>query len=132
MSDPLYQAEAVVTNYWRGRLAEHCAGGRALPRITHMAFGDGGHAGNAARPAPAERTALFNERLRVPIVSQTQPAPTEALSIAELVAAAAPPGMTFSEAGLIDAEGGLVAYRTMAPKVLDAGEVYEVRIKPRF
>lgn len=131
MSDLLYQAEAVVTDYWRGRLAEHCAGGRALPRITHMAFGDGGHVGSSARPAPTGRTALFNERLRVPIASQTQPAPTEALSIAELVAADAP-GMSFSEAGLIDADGGLVAYRTMAPKVVDVGEVYEVRIKPRF
>ena len=131
MSDLLYQAEAVVTDYWRGRLAEHCAGGRALPRITHMAFGDGGHVGSSARPAPAGRSALFNERLRVPIASQTQPAPTEALSIAELVAADAP-GIAFSEAGLIDADGGLVAYRTMAPKVVDVGEVYEVRIKPRF
>lgn len=131
MSDLLYQAEAVVTDYWRGRLAEHCAGGRALPRITHMAFGDGGHVGGAARPAPTGRSALFNERLRVPIASQTQPVPTEALSIAELVAADAP-GMAFSEAGLIDADGGLVAYRTMAPKVVDVGEVYEVRIKPRF
>lgn len=132
MSEPFYQAEAVVTDYWRERLAEHCAGGRMLPRITHMAFGDGGHTGAAARPAPASRTALFSERLRVPIASQTQPAPTEALSIATLVASAAPSGMAFSEAGLIDAEGGLVAYRTMAPKVIDAGEIYEVRIKPRF
>ena len=131
MSDLLYQAEAVVTDYWRGRLAEHCAGGRALPRITHMAFGDGGHVGSSARPAPAGRSALFNERLRVPIASQTRPAPTEALSIAELVAADAP-GMVFSEAGLVDADGGLVAYRTMAPKRVDVGEVYEVRIKPRF
>lgn len=132
MTDFLYQAEAVVTDYWRGRLAEHCANGRALPRITHMAFGDGGHAGAAAKPAPANRTALYGERLRVPIASLTLPVPTEALAIAELVAAAAPAGMAFSEAGLIDAEGGLVAYRTMAPKVVDAGEVYEVRIKPRF
>ena len=131
MSDLLYQAEAVVTDYWRGRLAEHCAGGRALPRVTHMAFGDGGHVGSAARPAPAGRSALFNERLRVPIASQTRPAPTEALSVAELVAADAP-GMVFSEAGLVDADGGLVAYRTMAPKRVDVGEVYEVRIKPRF
>ena len=131
MSDLLYQAEAVVTDYWRGRLAEHCAGGRALPRITHMAFGDGGHVGSSARPAPAGRSALFNERLRVPIASQTRPAPTEALSVAELVAADAP-GMVFSEAGLVDADGGLVAYRTMAPKRVDVGEVYEVRIKPRF
>ena len=68
----------------------------------------------------------------MPIASLTRPVPTEALAIAELVAAAAPAGMAFSEAGLIDAEGGLVAYRTMAPKVVDAGEVYEVRIKPRF
>lgn len=131
MSDLVYQAEAVVTDYWRARLAEHCAGGRLLPRITQMAFGDGGHQGSAAKPAPANRTALFHERLRVPIASQTQPAPTEALLIAELVAASAP-GMAFSEAGLIDADGGLVAYRTMAPKVVDTGEVYEVRIKPRF
>ena len=131
MSDLLYQAEAVVTDYWRGRLAEHCAGGRALPRVTHMAFGDGGHVGSAARPAPAGRSALFNERLRVLIASQTRPAPTEALLIAELVAADAP-GMAFSEAGLVDADGGLVAYRTMAPKRVDVGEVYEVRIKPRF
>ncbi len=131
MSDLLYQAEAVVTDYWRGRLAEHCAGGRALPRVTHMAFGDGGHVGSAARPAPAGRSALFNERLRAPIASKTRPAPTEALLIAELVAADAP-GMAFSEAGLVDADGGLVAYRTMAPKRVDVGEVYEVRIKPRF
>jgi phage-related tail fiber protein len=126
------RAEAVVTDYWRERLAEHCAGGRALPRITHMAFGDGGHVGSSARPAPANRSALYAERVRVPIVSQSRPAPTEALSIAELNAASAPPGMAFSEAGLIDADGGLVAWRTMAPKVVDAGEVYEVRIMPRF
>lgn len=132
MSNFHYQAEAVVTDYWRERLAEHCVGGRALPRITHMAFGDGGHVGNTAKPAPANRTALYNERLRVQIISQSRPSPTEALSIAELSAASAPAGMVFSEAGLIDADGGLVAYRTMSPKVIDRGEVYEVRIQPRF
>lgn len=132
MSEFTYQAAAVVTDYWRERLAEHCAGGRALPRITHMAFGDGGHAGSAAKPAPANRTALFNERLRVPIAQQSRPLPTEALLIAELAADAAPTGMVLSEAGLIDADNGLVAYRTMAPKVIDSGEVYEVRIQPRF
>jgi len=125
-------AEAVVTDYWRARLAEHCAGGRALPRITHMAFGDGGHTGSAARPAPAGRTALFGERLRVPIAGQSRPAPTGALLEAALIATEAQRGMMFSEAGLIDAEGGLVAYRTMAPKVIDAGEIYEVLIQPRF
>lgn len=125
-------ASAVVTDYWRHRLAEHCAGGRALPRVAELAFGDGGHDGLSAKPCPASRTELYHERMRVAVLSFSQPFPNEALAIGELSAAAAPDGMVFSEAALIDDEGGMVAWRTLSPKVLDTGEVYEVRIAPRF
>lgn len=125
-------SEAVLTDAFRERLAEQVAGGRTAPVPTHIAFGDGGHNPDLTpKPAPAARTALYAERDRVPLASLTRPAPTEAEAVAYLEGGPMV-GRMLSEVGLIGDDGTLIAWRTFAPKVVEAGERYEVRIKPRF
>jgi len=108
------------------------AGGRTAPVPTHIAFGDGGHNPDLTpKPAPADRTALYAEQDRVALASLTRPAPTEAEAVAYLDGGPMV-GRQFSEAGLIGADGTLIAWRTFAPKLVESGERYEIRIKPRF
>lgn len=125
-------SEAVLTDAFRARLAEQMAGGRTAPVPTHIAFGDGGHTSDlTTRPAPASATALYAERDRVLLASLINPAPTEAEAVAYLDGGPMV-GRMFSEAGLIGDDGTLIAWRTFAPKAVEDGERYEVRIKPRF
>lgn len=125
-------SEAVLTDAFRERLAEQMAGGRTAPVPTHIAFGDGGHNPDMSiKPTDAARTALYAEQARVALASLTRPAPTEAEAVAYLEGGPMV-GRMFSEAGLIGDDGTLIAWRTFAPKAVEAGERYEVRIKPRF
>lgn len=125
-------SEAVLTDVFRARLAEHMAAGRAAPVPTHIAVGDGGHFPDLApRPAPASAIDLYARRDLLPLASLTQPAPTEAEAVAYLEGGPMV-GRMFSEAGLVAADGTLIAWRTFAPKAVETGERYEIRIKPRF
>lgn len=125
-------SEAVLTDVFRARLAEHMAGGRTAPVPTHIAVGDGGHNPDfTPRPAPASATALYAQQDLLPLTSLTNPAPTEAEAVAYLEGGPMV-GRFFSEAGLVAADGTLIAWRTFVPKAVEEGERYEIRIKPRF
>lgn len=125
-------SEAVITDQFRERLAEHLAGGRAAPVPAHIAVGDGGHNPDlTVKPAPASRTALYAQRDLLPIASLTRPVATEAEAVAYLEGGPMV-GRMLSEAGLVAADGTLIAYKTFAPKAVEDGERYEIRIKPRF
>lgn len=105
-------AQAKLTNVGREKLCKAHAGDGELPRITHMAFGDGGvdESGNIVLVIGNE-TSLRNELLKKEIDSHDFPREnvcryTTALNKGELVDKA------ISEIGLYDAEGDLVIYRT--------------------
>lgn len=125
-------AEATTTNHFRRRLAKRMFDESPLPKIGMMAFGDGGHNADGTPKAPsADRTALVNERIRKVLVSVAQEdqysvTATGRLAKSDLV------GVSVSEAGLLDTAGNLLGFRNFAPKIKEADEEYEVRIKLKF
>jgi phage-related tail fiber protein len=125
-------AEAITVDIYRQRLARHMADDSPLPPIAFMAFGDGGHNDDLTpKPPSAAATALAHELLRKPLALITQ---EDAFSVTgkgiieekELV------GARLSEAGLLDADGGLIGLKTFAPKSKESDERYEISIKLRF
>lgn len=125
-------AEATTTNHFRRRLAKHMFDESALPKIGMMAFGDGGHNTDGTPKAPsADRTALVNERIRKVLVSVAQEDQYSVTAIGRL-AKSDLVGVSVSEAGLLDTAGNLLGFRNFAPKIKEADEEYEVRIKLKF
>lgn len=126
-------AEAITTNHYRRKLASAMAGGPALSRITHMAFGDGGHNTStlaAIDPNP-EQSSLNHELLRKPLTRIHQEdlfslTGQGVITHSELV------GYHISEAALIDEDGLIIGIKNFAPKVKEADEEYETNIKLRF
>lgn len=125
--------DAIVVDAHRKRIALHMAEGSALNRITHMAFGDGGHNTSTMaqlQPNPAS-TALANELFRVPLYSVAQEDVFSVTGIAFLEDADMV-GVAFSEAGLIDSLGNLVGLDTSSPKFKAPNERYEISVKINF
>lgn len=125
-------SEATTTNSYRQRLARHHYDGTVLPQVAAMAFGDGGHNQNGTpkNPDPAQ-TALVHEVLRKNLSALTQEdlysvTGTGAVAESEVV------GAHISEAGLLDAAGNLLGFRNFAPKIKEADETYEIKIKLKF
>jgi phage-related tail fiber protein len=97
-----------------------------------MSFGDGGHNPDGSPKTPnAAQTALVHEVLRKNLSAITQEdlysvTGTGIVAEAELV------GTHISEAGLLDASGNLLGFRNFAPKIKEADETYEIKIKLKF
>lgn len=125
-------AEAIVVDAFRKRLAKHMTDNSALPPITYMAFGDGGHnADQTAKSPSATATALAHEVLRKPLALITQEdlystTGKGAVEASELI------GVPISECGLIDSAGQLVGLKNFAPKYKESDERYEMSVKLRF
>ncbi len=124
-------SEAVTTNNFRQRIASHMFSGATLPQVTHVAFGDGGHTGNVAKPMDVTRTTLVHELLRKPVVNLIQEDIYSVTGTGE-VAANELIGVSVSEAALLDSAGNMLGYKNFAPKVKEADEVYDIRIKLKF
>ena len=98
-----------------GRAAIADSTGRGLSSIiTHIALGAGQYAVRAENDTPVAaalaRTALLDERLRVPVSAGDNPAPGSIALLAEIPAATGKAGEFFiNEIGLIDDKGVLVA-----------------------
>jgi hypothetical protein len=125
-------SEAVTVNGFRQRLAAHMAGVATLAPIAYVAFGDGGHnADMTPKAAGSSATALYHEVLRKPLTSISQ---EDLLSVTGkgVVDSSEIVGGVISEAGLIDADGHLVGWKTFAPKFTEEGETYGVTLKLRF
>lgn len=125
-------SEAVTVNGFRQRLAAHMAGVATLAPIAYVAFGDGGHnADMTPKAAGSSVTALYHEVLRKPLTSISQ---EDLLSVTGkgVVDSSEIVGGVISEAGLIDADGYLVGWKTFAPKFTEEGETYGVTLKLRF
>ena len=124
-------SEAITTNNFRQRIARHFFDGSALPQVTHMAFGDGGHTGLTPKPANGTQTSLVHELLRKPLEVVTQEdvysvTGTGRIEASELV------GISISEAALLDSAGNVLGFRNFAPKVKESDETYDIKIKLKF
>lgn len=112
-------AQGVITLKAREDFAKAHAGDMTLPRITQMAFGNGGldTEGNPIA-ITGEEVALKNELLRKAIDSHSYPETTTCrytvrLDKIELA------NQVISEQGLFDENGNLVAYKTFLGKGKD-------------
>lgn len=125
-------SETVTANAYRRRIAKHMADNSPLPPFAYMAFGDGGHLPNLTPKSPNPDSAgLAHELLRKPLSSIGQPTPYS-VSCEGLINAGELTGFYVSEAALLDAEGQIVAIKNFAPKIIEADEMYQVFIEPRF
>lgn len=109
-----------ITETGRKKLCKAHAGDATLPRITHIAVGNGGldSTGNPVAILGTE-VSLASELLRKTIDSHTYPVETTCryairIGKSELV------GCSISEIGLFDEEGDLVAYKNFLPKGKDS------------
>ncbi len=112
-------ANSVVLNKARTKMLKARAGSAALPKITQMAFGDGGvdASGNPIAPLRTA-TALKNEVFRKNIdgfelISDLVCRYTTTLAESDAV------GKKISEIALVDAQGDLVAIKTFMAKGKD-------------
>jgi Phage-related tail fibre protein len=110
--------KAIVTKIGREKLCKAHAGDITLPKITHMAFGDGGISDENIELKPTgSETALYNELLKKELDGHSYPDSdnlttcryTATLGIGECT------GKYISEIGLYDEEGDLIALRTFLP-----------------
>jgi hypothetical protein len=117
---------AITTKLGREAMAKARTGEAALPRVTHIAFGDGG--ADPAEPfspfEPSENdTDLGNRVILLPINSQTRNE-TKVTYTCE-TALGQLNGKMINEAGLIDENGILVARKTFPPKYFGESDSFE-------
>lgn len=111
--------DAVVTKKARNKMLKARAGDFVLPKITGMAFGDGGVDGAGSIIAPSvEQTELHNELLRKEVsgheyLNDTVCRYSCTLEASELA------GKSISELALYDADGDLIAIKNFSGKGKD-------------
>lgn len=123
----------IITRARRILLAKITSGAIiTMPKITHIAFGDGG-VDELGDPKQANETqsTLFNERQRYAIDSVSYPVDTTArytvtIPEADLV------GVKISEMALIDEAGGLCAIKTMFVKQKDCNVAFTFEFDDEF
>lgn len=109
-----------ITEIGRKKLCMAHAGDMVLPRITHIAIGNGGLDSNGNPVAVlGTEVSLAGELLRKQLDSHSYPVKTTCryairIGKSELV------GCSISEMGLFDEEGDLVAYKNFLPKGKDS------------
>lgn len=124
---------SVVTLYRRKKLAQITSGAiSTLPKITHLAFGNGGVDGEGNPVPPSEtQTKLNDEFCRYPVDSITYPIETT-VRYSVTIPKEEQVGKKFSEIGLIDAEGNLCAIKTMYVKQKDDGVKFTFEFDDEF
>lgn len=112
--------KGIITRYRRRLLAELSAGHiTTMPRITHIAFGDGGVTDDGTPKIPSEiQEALFHEVKRytptsIEIVGETTVRYTIVIPESELS------GVAINEMALVDSAGKICAVKTFHNKVKD-------------
>lgn len=105
----------------------------SIPKITHMAFGDGGYDTNTGQViTPDGNSTILNHEVgRYAIESVTYPIPTTVRYVVtipenELV------GIAISEIGLLDENGDLCAIQNTLPKYKDNGILFVVTVDDEF
>lgn len=117
---------SVKTVKGREKQAKALAGDKALPKVTHLAFGSGGTDSNGnIKALSGNETSLFSEVIRktvgrsYPISTTIRFSATLNADLDSLV------GTKINEACLIDSEGDVVAIKTFSDKGLDMGDILE-------
>jgi hypothetical protein len=115
---------SVKTNLGRENLAKAHAGTAALPKVTNVVLGSGGVDANGNPKAlTGAETTLFTQKISK-VATQTFPtAYTSRYTITVDADLDALVGVNINEAGLIDANGALVAMKTFTNKGLESGTV---------
>ena len=109
----------VITKKGREKLVKARAGALTLPKITGMAFGDGGVNQSGVVVPPTESQArLANELYRKAIDRYTFPSDTTCRYECTLIESELA-GNEISEIGLYDAEGDIVCIKTFTRKGKD-------------
>lgn len=114
-------AQGVITTIGRIKLCKAHAGDRNLPKVTHMAFGDGGiNEEGTVIETTGQETGLISELLKKEIDMHSYPEEAGTtcrysvrLGKNELA------HKNISEQGLFDEEGDLIAYKTFLSKGKD-------------
>ena len=104
----------------------------SLPKITHIAFGDGGVDAEGEPVAPSEiQTALNNEIARYAIDKVEYPIETTARYVCTIPRNDLA-GEKISEAALVDAEGALAAIKNMYVKQKDEEVIFSFTFDDEF
>lgn len=106
----------------------------ALPRVTHIVFGTGGHApGDIKTPLPIDPDATGLEKpiLTKPILSATKINSTTIEYLARLGAGEAD-GEAITEAALQDENGNIVAIKRFGAKTKDPDTEYDFKWQEYF
>lgn len=114
-------ATAVITKTGRKKLCKAHAGDISLPKISKIAWGNGGvDEEGTPKATTGKEIGLYNQLLEKEIESHSYPVEEETtcrytgtIEKGELT------GESISEMGLFDEEGDLVAYKTFLPKGKD-------------
>lgn len=124
---------SVITLYRRKMLTKITSGVvSTIPKVTHIAFGEGGIDEEGSVIAPLEtQTKLKSEFCRYYIDSATYPIETTA-RYTVTVPREEQAGKSFSEMGLIDADGNLCAVKNMLPKVKDEDVIFTFEFDDEF
>lgn len=126
-------ADAITSNHYRRKIATAVAGGAPIPRITHMAFGDGGwnQVTDEVVPPSPEQVGLNHELIRKPLslIEQEDEFSTTGggvLEENELI------GYKISEAALFAEDGTIVGLKNFGPKTKESDEQYEIDLRLRY
>lgn len=126
-------ANSVTTNYRRIGLAQITSGViSAIPKITHIAIGDGGVDAEGDPVPPGEsQTSLLHETARYAVSSPTFPVETTtrySITIPKTEMS----GAKINELALVDADGGLCAIKTMFTKQKDDDVIFTFDFDDEF
>lgn len=104
----------------------------SLPKITHLAFGNGGHdtAGNPIAVDDNRTTVPGQFSTLRPVTSVTASGMT--CTIIGRLNYADEVGQIVSSCGLIDSAGSLIAYKNFSPKSKDADSMFEIQWIEQF
>ena len=124
---------SVITNLRRVNLCKITSGAASsIPKVTHIAFGDGGvdSSGNPLTPSGTQ-TKLNHEIGRYTIDGVTYPTATTARYTATIPKADLA-GQKISEAAMVNSSGGLDAIKNMYVKQKDDGVSFEFTFDDEF
>lgn len=124
---------SIKTNVGRKKLAKAHAGTAALPPIKHIAFGDGGvDKDYNPKTLTGEEIGLFHELIRKIAVKSFPNAYTARYSVVLNADTDDLVGKNINEACLVDADGDVVAIKTMTNKGMEEKTEIEFDYDARF
>lgn len=127
------EQNSVVTKYRRINLAKITSGAvSTIPKITHIAFGDGGLDASGNPKIPTEtQTALSHEFCRYAVTSITYPVETTA-RYKVVIPRGEQTGKQFNEMALVDNASKLCAIKTMYTKQKDDDVIFTYEFDDEF